>query len=935
MEENKNKYGCLPFWSWNDELDPKELEKQIEWMSKNGVGGFFMHARGGLTTPYLGEKWFECVEASIKKADEVGLEPYAYDENGWPSGFAGGKLLEDKENHDRYLAIKRGPFDPEAYCSYDDSTDKLVPVSEGASCVNLYWHYSSATADILNPEVVDKFIALTHEEYLKRDPGHHLKGFFTDEPQYYRWGTPFTKVLPPYWEKKYHEDIRTKLGLLFLEKEGYKEFRYRYWLSMQDLMLHNWAMKLYGWCESHGYSLTGHYVEETTLGNQLMCCGGVMPFYEYETIPGIDWLGRPTWNELSPKQVGTVSAQLGKKQTIAEMFACAGWDVTPRELKHIADYLYVGGVNITCQHLMPYSEHGQRKRDYPSHFSPVNPWVEKRFKEFNEYYSTLGKLLSESTEVVDVGVLNPIRSAYFYYKRDLDNNGFGVGSIENPFFDLINKLQGAQIPHHYLDETIMEKHAYVKGNKLVVGKCSYSYIILPHMETMGSFTAKLLEEYAKNGGKILLVDGAPSYLEGKPHEYPFLKSNITFEEIMALLPYRTKGDEGVFSTLRKDGEGRMFFFLTNQGKEKTTISFDLNGYSSFEKMDLFTGKKEVVPTAITLDKDESAILYFSKEKAKEPLALAPLQLGKKFEVIGSPSNFLTLDFISYSTDGKNFSEPLPTEGIFNILLEKRYKGDLFLKYAFNVKKSPQKCTVLIENTHLLDLRINGQKAKFIGSSKLEKELYEYDIASSIVNGSNSLVAKINFYESDNVYFVLFGGATEGLKNCLAYDTTIEAAYLKGDFGVYGSFHQGKTEEIMLGEDFYIAEPKKVISSLIEDGYPFFRGEICLKETVNVENTNLALYVPRRFQLLGVSVNGKYVDTMMFSSTLDLSKYLKKGSNDLVLDLTVSNRNLLGPSHTLKEEDLSVGPDTFELTGTWKDGKSPEFLDRYSFIKTII
>ena len=53
MKEVEAKYHCLPFWSWNDDLEPEELERQIEWMHKNGVGGFFMHARGGLTTPYL------------------------------------------------------------------------------------------------------------------------------------------------------------------------------------------------------------------------------------------------------------------------------------------------------------------------------------------------------------------------------------------------------------------------------------------------------------------------------------------------------------------------------------------------------------------------------------------------------------------------------------------------------------------------------------------------------------------------------------------------------------------------------------------------------------------------------------------------------------------------------------------------------------------
>ena len=100
-----NKYKAFPFWSWNDELEEEELIKQIDWMHDNGIGGFFMHARGGLTTPYLGDKWFKCVEACLKHAKELDMEAYAYDENGWPSGLAGGELLKEEENLDTYLTF--------------------------------------------------------------------------------------------------------------------------------------------------------------------------------------------------------------------------------------------------------------------------------------------------------------------------------------------------------------------------------------------------------------------------------------------------------------------------------------------------------------------------------------------------------------------------------------------------------------------------------------------------------------------------------------------------------------------------------------------------------------------------------------------------------------------------------------------------------------
>ena len=98
-----NSYKPVPFWSWNAELEPEELCRQIREMKENEIGGYFMHARSGLKTEYLGEKWMDCVKACAEQGAELGMDTWGYDENGFPSGFAGGKLLEDIENHDRIL----------------------------------------------------------------------------------------------------------------------------------------------------------------------------------------------------------------------------------------------------------------------------------------------------------------------------------------------------------------------------------------------------------------------------------------------------------------------------------------------------------------------------------------------------------------------------------------------------------------------------------------------------------------------------------------------------------------------------------------------------------------------------------------------------------------------------------------------------------------
>ena len=86
------KYQPIPFWSWNEKLDIKETAEQIQTMYKAGIGGFFMHARGGLQTEYMGEEWFDNIGAAISEAKKLGMRAWAYDENGWPSGFGNGKV---------------------------------------------------------------------------------------------------------------------------------------------------------------------------------------------------------------------------------------------------------------------------------------------------------------------------------------------------------------------------------------------------------------------------------------------------------------------------------------------------------------------------------------------------------------------------------------------------------------------------------------------------------------------------------------------------------------------------------------------------------------------------------------------------------------------------------------------------------------------------
>ncbi len=938
--EKISEYRAIPFWSWNDELEIPELERQIEWMKQAGFGGYFMHARGGLTTEYLGEKWFDCVKACLDKGAKEGMESWAYDENGWPSGFAGGKLLSDPENCDRFITYTKGAYDENSLVSYRIDGGKFERVSgkswetdADGEYLNLYERISNSTADILNGEVVDKFISETHEKYKERfgkDFGGKLKGFFTDEPQYYRWGHPYTKVLPAYFKVKYDVDILDGLGLMFVERDGYRAFRYKYWLSMQSLMLNNFAKRIYDWCNNNGCEFTGHYVEEVSLQWQDMCCAGVMPFYEYESIPGIDHLGAVVSGVIAPKQLGSVAAQLGKKKVLTETYGCCGWGVTPRKLKRIAESQYVYGINLMCQHLLPYSEHGQRKRDYPAHYSWANPWVRHDFKSFNDYFARLGYLLGESRELVNVAMFCTVRSSYLEYKREELEK---LKDIDVSYLNLADKLAKMNIPFHLADETIMEKHGKVENGKLVIGNCSYEYLVFPETYTMGKFTKELLNEFVRHGGKILFTAGVPEYLEGEPFDFGY-GSNVSLEEIAAAQEFTINDTETEIRSTLREINGKRFIYCVNVGEKAYDVKFSGN-FKGFTELNLETLEEKPVSDVLHFESGDSRVLFFSDKETAREKELPEITLGGAFNVASDSGNYLTLDKLSYSLDGENYSEKLRYMGIFWELLNKRHNGAVYLKYDFRIKDIPEKLYFLAEDMHNEWCEINGCRVEFDGESDFEKKLYKADISRFLKEGENTVVIKINFYEAENVYYVLFGDVNESLKNCLAYDTTIEACYLFGDFGVYAEngFKNGKTANVLIGNDFYIGKKKDLLYDFVKDGYPFFAGEITLEKDFESDGKPVILKLSGNFCLADIKINGKKVEKSYFADRVNITNYVVKGKNHAEITLYSGNRNLLGPFHLKNNEDPeNVGPYTWELAGSWKDGVSRDEVSEYAFVR---
>lgn len=93
-------YGIQPFWFWNGDINECEVIRQIEEMYDKGVHGFVLCARQGLKVPYLSKRWFNLVKIAVEEAKKRKMEVWLYDEQPYPSGISGGRVVLDHPEYE-------------------------------------------------------------------------------------------------------------------------------------------------------------------------------------------------------------------------------------------------------------------------------------------------------------------------------------------------------------------------------------------------------------------------------------------------------------------------------------------------------------------------------------------------------------------------------------------------------------------------------------------------------------------------------------------------------------------------------------------------------------------------------------------------------------------------------------------------------------------
>lgn len=554
-------YRGKPFWSWNGRLEPGELRRQIRILKQMGMGGFFMHSRVGLETPYLSREWFDCVKVCIDEAQKLKMEAWLYDEDRWPSGAAGGLVTKNPRYRQRFLILREIPtaagfqWRPDTLAAFTARVQgsaarqvrriargrRIAPLAPGevilefrariAPCKD--WYNGFTYLDTLSHQAVRRFIAVTHEAYRRRYAKHFgrtIPGIFTDEPAHGHrcvaqpWagglGLPWTDRLPQVFRRRYGYDLLPHLPELFFNVDGqaFTQARYHYHECATFLFVDAFARQLGQWCGRHGLLLTGHVLFEDTLSRQALAVGDGMRFYEHMQAPGMDLLCEHLRYWDTAKQVSSVARQFGRKWRLTETYGTTGWDFPFTGHKALGDWQAALGINLRNHHLAWYTMEGEAKRDYPAGIFYQSPWWQ-RYPLVEDYYARVHAVMTRGAEVRDLLVVHPIESMWLRCRKGWRSDP-ALERCDLALAKLRDSLLAANLDFDYGNEDIMARHGAIARQEgraiLRVGRAAYRAVLVPPLITLRQSTLALLEEFRAAGGTVVFAGQPPRFVEALP-----------------------------------------------------------------------------------------------------------------------------------------------------------------------------------------------------------------------------------------------------------------------------------------------------------------------------------------------------------------------------------------------------------------------------------
>lgn len=510
-------FSPLPFWFWNDDLSEQELVRQVADFDAHGIFGFVIHPRVGLPREigWMSDRYLHFCAIAVEEAKRRAMKVILYDEGMYPSGSSCGQVVAaDPSLACRGLSL----VVPDVELAPGQTLVAHVTTAGGAPMrvidrpIDAYirgLHFLNEgepgklredeppAGDILNPKTVELILKQVHERYyaaLGDHFGDTIIGMFTDEPSAtgkcrekgIRAGT--TGVLP-HVNRLLGDDFSPHLPALWLDDEPDAARHRKRWNDAISLRLEEtWFGPLADWCNSHGVALCGHPEK----GDQL----GVQRFFG---MPGQDIVWRFIEREKPSAVEGPESTQgkvtssamihLGRERNSNEFCGAYGHETTFEEMRWLADWLLVRGVNLLVPHAFYYSIRGPRVDERPPQLGPWTPaWDDGRFKAWADHATRLCWLNGDgSRHVADIAILtDPEHAAWAAAKVCFEH----------------------QHDFNYLDPRTLIERATVVDRALKIADMAYRLIVIDGLDALPAEVEAKLKLMIDAGRVVRFADAA-------------------------------------------------------------------------------------------------------------------------------------------------------------------------------------------------------------------------------------------------------------------------------------------------------------------------------------------------------------------------------------------------------------------------------------------
>lgn len=542
-------YWPAPFWLWNAPLEPELLRAQLRDMKDHGFRSVCMlpmpHAfrpdstNNQLEPDYLTPAYFARTREAVDFAAELGMKWWMYDEGGWPSGQATGKVAE---GHPEFVQQSLVRARVDASGPYVVPADAVALVAEspehGVFRPGETWQPASPDAvaycyrvarggyvDLLNPAVTKRFIELTHDGYAAscgERLGNAIHFAFTDEPGAPNLhppdSIPWTEGMESLYAARTGANLVDDLPWLFIPPgPGAPIETARARIRMYDCWTARFRdayfMPLREWCRAHWVASGGHLNGEDETANAARYgFGQALRQLRAMDVPGVDAIwrqifpGNPNLHHF-PKYASSAAHQNGTRFAFTESFCVYGNGLTPAQMKWVTDYQFVRGLNLLVVGCFPLSARDHHMTGERPHFGAMDPLWD-HLTGYNAYVARLSYLMSSGTPKV--------ATALYYPARDLWALGLEATDAVNTHDALARALLERQCDFDLIDDDLLaESGPGPHGKTLIAGAMNYSTIVCGATRWMHPDALRRLEAFAAAGGKVICLGGTPG-TDGAP-----------------------------------------------------------------------------------------------------------------------------------------------------------------------------------------------------------------------------------------------------------------------------------------------------------------------------------------------------------------------------------------------------------------------------------